>query len=146
MPVILFASLLLVVSCGEGPESEGRFTEPAFIDIFRKTYPSDAQSTGVEVRIREAAAYIEKCCETDEAIVEMLKRNGFEVGLKQYETIQTLETSMSHDPVQYDKLIFGNRSPGILRFWQITTTYGVGVYFKDGERVFVGAKVYKAMP
>lgn len=114
-----------------------------FIDIFRKQYKSDLQSSGVEKRFAAAKAYIESCCKTQEDVASLLESNGFKV--KVYTGLDG-ELPTRHGKIKYDSLVGGTRGPGWARFWQITTTYRADIYFRAGKVASVSAMVDTAMP
>lgn len=114
-----------------------------FIDLFRNDFKSDHLASGVEKRFSAAADYIERCCKHPDDIINLLKSNGFKV--KTYNE-RPSEVTVKGRVIEYDEIIGGTRSPGLQRFWQITTTYRADIYLKNNKVVFVSAVVDTALP
>lgn len=120
----------------------------SFIELFEKSFEGGDESVAiVEKRRATIQAYIEKCCNSRESVLKLLKDTGFKVSTIETPNPQKLELSIQQLGVKHDGYsIFAERSPKAIQFWRIFTKYRISVYFQEGEIVYVSALVETSLP
>ncbi len=130
------------------------------VTLFEKEYPKNQSATPAEQRSDAIREYIFECCKSEQAVLQLLNQNGFEI--KKIDAPAEIRDLNKHyanskkwlqkkypkyEIVEYDAFIFAKKKTMIVdNLLYLPAIYEISFYLKNAEVHWLTAGIDRTLP